>query len=206
MRLFVTVFVALISLSIGPASAALIVAETTDFAPPHPNLPSIGTVMAGVNTVSGSLNGTCVATNCKDSGTDPIDGFNFALGSGLQIISFKLAGLNVTGPQGFDFAVDTHDHGGAPNFTDLNIFASLNGDGSTGNLLGAPVSGDLFGVSVFGSFANQNGPYSLDWTVTIEAAPIAVVPLPNTLILMVSALMAGFLFHRVNSRKSASLT
>ena len=77
-------------------------------------------------------------------------------------------------------------------FTDVGFPINV----ATGNLMPAPVSGDLFGISFFGATASTSGPYSVNWTLDlfVAPAPISPVPVPAAVWLFGTALigLVGF--------------
>lgn len=185
---------------------SLAVTETGDytdslsfFDPPW-NSTDLGSLGPGSNFVVGSLQGECQEsafapegkTSCNpDYGGDTQDSFLFHLGVGQLIEHIYVTSSNFVGPDGFDWGV-----GG----TERRLFDYANGMFNflfDGVLLPNSVSADLvpaatrgfgaglYGFAVNGGYADQAGPYQLDWAMEIV---VADVPAPDTLLLIVLAL------------------
>jgi acetyltransferase-like isoleucine patch superfamily enzyme len=162
---FVVCFTGLVS----PASG-LDVSESTDFST---SVVSIGTLDPGVNTVAGALAGTCTVGDCNNGLTsgDSQDTFGVTVPAGYQLTAITVTTANVAGPTNFSASIEVRNSGSqvvmfTPFLNPLN--------GTTANLLSAPLGAGAYGMSVYGQQATVAGAFSLDWSVTITLAPLGV--------------------------------
>jgi hypothetical protein len=163
------------------AVAAFDVTETTDF-PGGLNFafdPSVGTLAQGANTVSGSLNGFCLVgtfgRSCNPGtveGGDTQDSFLLTVPAGFQITSLTVTTSAVSGPSGFSASMEMDSPEGPVQFTPF--LSPL--PGTTGNLLTAPVGAGVYAISLFGQNASADGAFSLNWSVTVNLAPVVASP------------------------------
>jgi acetyltransferase-like isoleucine patch superfamily enzyme len=165
--------------SVGLTSATT-VTETTDFPGGLSFSPgvSVGTLDPGTNTVSGSLAGSCVIGDCNGIGAgDTQDSFNITVPAGYQITSLTVATSSVSGPAGFTATMSVAQPSPTPPPPITTVipttFLTLNG--STVNLIATPLAAGTYGISVFGQGASAAGAYSLNWSVSVFLAPVAVI-------------------------------
>jgi hypothetical protein len=158
------------------AVKAVDVPETTDF--PGVNFvsgPSVGTLDPGANTVSGTLNGNCNVGDCNPgtvAGGDTQDSFLLTVPSGYQITSLTVTTSAVSGPANFSASMELRTAAAVVQFTPF--LSPLNG--TTANLLTAPVAAGVYALSIYGQQASAPGAFSLNWSVTMNLAPLVVFP------------------------------
>jgi hypothetical protein len=172
----------LISFATAVAAFAFNVTETIDFpgGVSFANQP-VGTLDAGANTVSGSLSGLCsthptFGRSCNPGtveGGDTQDSLLLTVPAGYQITSLTVTTSGVSGPPGFSASMELRS---SPTVVvQFTPFLSpLNG--TTDNLLTAPVSAGVYALSVYGQNASADGAFSLNWSVTMNLEPVVVSP------------------------------
>jgi hypothetical protein len=159
---------------------AIDVPETTDFpgGVSFSSDPSVGTLDVGANTVSGSLNGFCLtgtyglSCNPGGGGGDTQDSFLLTVPNGYQITSLTVTTSSVTGPSNFSASMELRNATAVVQFTPF--LSPLNG--TTSNLLTAPVGAGVYAISMYGQQAAAEGAFSLNWSVTMNLAPTVVLP------------------------------
>ncbi len=130
---------------------------------------SVGTLDSGVNMVSGGLSGACNIGDCNpNSSADTQDSFTLTVPAGYQITSLTVTTSAVSGPTNFSASVELDFVAGGivhstPSLSPLN--------GTTANLLTAPVGTGAYRLSVYGQGATAAGAFSLNWLVTMNLAP-----------------------------------
>ena len=192
------------------ANAGLIAVESGDFSDSlSPSSQNVGQVMIGTNTISGSLAGNCIfdpdfnMNDCNPAtgGGDAQDSFLFDLGAGLEVTDVFLTVSSLAAPVGFHLTVTSQGFG----FGTDDFFALLPGSNFTsGDLLQlggnfASVVGDVVALTVFGSFADQEGAYAFDWQLAldVQATPTAQLPAPGAFLPMAAGLVGiGWLRRR----------
>lgn len=160
---------------------AINVTETTDF-PGGVNFtfdPSVGTLDQGANTVSGSLAGNCLTgtfgLSCNPgtiAGGDSQDSFLLTVPTGYQITSLTVTTSAVSGPANFSASMELRTATAVVQFTPF--LSPLNG--TTANLLTTPVGAGVYAISVYGQQALAEGAFSLNWSLAMNLAPLAVSP------------------------------
>ena len=176
-----------VCLAAGGAVYAIGVTETTDFPGGFSFNPgvSVGTLDPGANTVSGSLAGNCVLNtnfnfiDCNPgtvAGGDTQDSFNITVPAGYQITSLTVGTSNVSGPASFS-ATMSLERNASPS-PPVNVIPTtfLALGGTTANLVTSPIGAGEYAVSVFGQSASTTGAFSLNWTVTVNLAPVVASP------------------------------
>jgi FIMAH domain len=164
------------------AVAAFDVTETTDY-PGGINYsfdPSAGTLDPGSNTVSGSLNGSCLVgqfgLSCNPgtlAGGDTQDSFLITVPTGYQITSLAVTTSAVTGPAGLSASIEI-DSPTAGTVLFTPFLSPL--PGTTSNLLTSPIGAGLYAVSVFGQQATATGAFSLNWSVAMTLSSVSLTP------------------------------
>lgn len=196
------------------AAAALSYNEATD-APAgdlpggvSPPLPSIGTLDVGVNTLTGSLSGTCALVtgtstfySCNSGNEDGQDSFELTIAKNTQLDSVAVTVETAMMPTGFaggeHFIVDSLP---IPTSTFFSRGA-WGPSGTTDNLLENPVpgfpglfdpppfpAGSYFAALSAGTYpvdGGAEGPFSLDYTVEYR---VSRIPAPPAIGLIVAAL------------------
>lgn len=148
---------------------AITVSESTDY-PGGSSFPglNVGTLTAGSNSVAGALSGNCVPGDCNSTEAgDTQDSFTFTVASGFALNSLFVTTSNVAGPQDFTVSFALRSPG-----TSLVFVPFLPLNSTTLNLLMSSLGAGTYSASVFGQGASEAGPYFLDWTITMGAAPI----------------------------------
>lgn len=173
---YAVLFNLLLCLVTGTRLSAINVTETTDFSA-NTNV-SIGTLDPGANTVSGSLAGICNIGDCNphpDSGpnTDTQDSLTLTVPNGYQITSLTVTSSITTSPANFSLSMEL-DLASGGFVTSTPFLSPLNG--TTGNLLSSPVGANEYRLSIYGQQATAAGAYSLNWSVTMNLAPLVVFP------------------------------
>ncbi len=163
------------------AVSAFDVTETTDFPGgfSFTSDPSVGTLDPGVNTVSGSLAGTCMAgtftpVDCNPgslAGGDTQDSFLITVPTGYQITSLTVTTSSVSGPAGLSASLEL-DSPTAGVVESTPFLTPL--PGTTGNLVTTPLGAGIYAVSVFGQQATAVGAFSLNWSLAVNLAPVTV--------------------------------
>jgi len=166
------------------AVAAFDVTEATDF-PGGLNYtfdPNVGTLDPGTNTVSGSLAGNCFVNatfggiDCNPgtvAGGDTQDSLLITIPTGYQVTSVTVTTSAVSGPAGLSASIELDSPvSGVVQFTPF--LSPL--PGTTGNLITTPIGAGVYAISVFGQQATATGAFSLNWSVAMNLAPVAVGP------------------------------
>jgi acetyltransferase-like isoleucine patch superfamily enzyme len=148
----------------------LTVTESTDFST---GSVSVGVLDPGANTVSGSLNGTCVIGDCNNGVTsgDSQDSFVVTAPAGYQITGISVTTANVTGPTNFSLSLEVRNSASQA-VAFVPFLSPLNG--TTANLLANPIGADAYRFSVYGQQASAAGPFSVNWSVAITLEPVVV--------------------------------
>ncbi|NNE39571.1 MAG: VPLPA-CTERM sorting domain-containing protein [Marinicaulis sp.] len=192
-------FVSMIAASCMLAGAnafALTVSETAEFSNELLlTSENIGALDAGVNTISGSLEGFCLVrippsgNSCTGSGlveSDFADAMIFELGSGQAIVAAELEVTNLTAPDGLSIGLISRTDSPVFGLDGLNpeLFTNiLVAEGIRVLILPGEVIGDLFGMRVEVD-SSSTGDFSLDWTVRLTVEDTAPeIPLPAAWIL-----------------------
>ena len=179
-----------------PAHAALVVSEPPDFTSDTTtgvNNP-VGTLMLGVNTVSGSISTFCDGMQSCGSG-DGSDIFGVILPDDLTLVSIGLEITNYAGLQGVFGNYQSVFNNFFNNLLDPGISFALFSGNTDLNLLSDPIVSSgmnnlvvlILGTS-FQLSSTVSGDFSYDYTVTYTTRP-TVVPVPAALPLMLSGLI-----------------
>lgn len=154
-----------------PANAIEVVevGDYPNFSDFGPGAVSVGTLDLGENTITGELAGQCVVDSCNDPGStgDSQDSFTLTVDSGARISGFTVTTTHVIGPTGFSATASLR----SPTVHRIIPTSFLVLDGTTENLVIRPISEGVYSVSVYGQASEQPGPFSFEWTVTIEVEP-----------------------------------
>jgi hypothetical protein len=136
--------------------------------------------------VSGTLNGLCLTNptfgrSCNPgtiAGGDTQDSPNFTVPAGYQITSLTVTTSAVSGPAGFTatMSVEKPNPTPPPLVTGVIPTTFLMLNGSTANLVTTPLGAGVYAISIFGQNASADGPFSLNWSVTMNLAPVVVTP------------------------------
>ena len=176
---------------ITPAHAALVVTETTDFANDRPASP-VGALMAGVNSISGSLSGDCPlrptgGSNCGVGDTEDL--FQVELADALEITDITLRISNLSAPAGFQLlTVSSFESGSLLSFP---FFSGIEGDFPLAfRTPGPTVDTSSIVFQVLTSGASGTGAFAFDWQVdfTVANTDVSAVPLPGALGFMLAGL------------------
>jgi len=210
-----TVILALVlCLALAVTAFAFDAIEATDY-PGGVNFtfnPNVGTLDPGANTVSGSLNGFCLTEpiygrSCNPAtaaGGDTQDSPLFTVPVGYQVSSLTVTTSAVSGPTGFTATMSVD----APKIPPPGLvsvipttFLVLNG--TTANLVATPIGAGTYALSVFGQNASADGAFSLNWSVSMNLAPVVVSPVVavTNLINMIADPYSGLVL--TNGQKSS---
>jgi hypothetical protein len=162
-------------LSAAVPALAFDVTEPTDFpgGVSFTSNPSAGTLATGANTVSGALAGNCVIGDCNGaSAGDTQDSFLLTVPAGYQISSLTVTTSAVSGPTNFSASMELRSPSAVVQSTPF--LSPLNG--TTANLLTAPVGAGTYALSVYGQQASAAGAFSLSWSVAMNLAPLVASP------------------------------
>jgi len=125
------------------------------------------------NCVVSSFNSSLIECNPGTiAGGDTQDSFLLTVPTGYQVTSLTVTTSSVTGPANLSVSVDVHSPTAAVLFTPF--LTPLNG--TTGNLLAAPIGAGIYAISMFGQQASATGAFSLNWTVTMTLTSVTVTP------------------------------
>lgn len=163
------------------AAQALSYVESTDFPDATafgPGSFSVGTLDVGANSVSGGLAGMCVIGDCNPPGHlgDTQDSFLITVAAGTMLQSLVVTTSNATGPNGFSVSLDWRSSSTAIGF---EPFIPVNG--TSGNVLAAPLGPGEYALSVFGQQAAEAGAYQVSYDLALD---VAAVPEPATALLL----------------------
>ena len=148
----------------------------------------LGMLSIGINTISGSLAGSCInhfgGIDCNGGWPgygDTQDSFVFEVPSGMQLISMVASSSNSSAPDGYYTNFSLNGDYGVDSWQYLSSF------GGTGNVLTQSHGPGVYGASFYGATANEPGDYSSDWILTME---LTSVPLPAATWLFGSGILA----------------
>ena len=165
------------ALFVAAPAAAVTITEGVDYV--DGANPNVGTVDVGITTISGTISGDCtgaIAPFACTTGADPRDTFTFDLAVGAEIVGIEVDLVSgVSGPAGFTLELGVDDGGGAAVFSNLlpGVYALVPLD---------PLVSAIT-LEIAGYDADAGGPFSVDWTATVEAIAVNVpTPLPLSLL------------------------
>lgn len=176
----------LLCLALAVTAFAFDAIEATDY-PGGVNFtsnPNVGTLDPGANTVSGSLAGFCLVgtfgRSCNPgtvAGGDTQDSPLFTVPVGYQVTSVTVTTSAVTGPAGFSatMSVDAPKTP-PPGLVSIIPTTFLVLNGTTANLVATPIGAGTYALSVFGQNASADGAFSMNWSVSMNLAPVVVSP------------------------------
>ena len=180
------------------AQAALVFVETTDLSNNNDNSSTfVGTFMPGLNSISGSLGGECVATSGPRSDCDPFggstdtqDAWRVDLTDSLSLTSAELTISNFSGPDGFTFNILSTFQGGGVAFFELNNGGDATFPVTLFQSVPNTLSSTLMLMTIFGDSADTIGNYSFDWQFNFNISEIdpAPVPVPGAIWMMLAGL------------------
>ena len=172
------------------APVTVLYAEGQDLSPNLANPPSVGSLVEGTNTVTGSVSDECsrFGGECRPRG-DGGDAFSFLIDDSLRLISATVTITNFEkgGPantRGRSFT-DLMQSAFAGNVTDVNVLP-------VDEIFGLQSYQFSVGISAVGDVPYYYVEYArYDWQLTLVTElrdPVAAVPLPGTLPLALVAI------------------
>ena len=181
---------------------AITITESTDFPFGSPS-PLVGTLDAGTNSVSGNLTGYC-SLGCSNG--DYSDYFEFIVGADDHLTQVEMS-VTGTGPSGLDLRLFMRQTvGGQFNSSDRTAILLGGANSASESFTPALTAGRYeLGIYVLGDEGGTSSlfnrvDYDIDWTMTLSVErPLAPVPLPAGLPLMLTALAGGVLIQRKRS-------
>jgi len=155
---------------------------------------TVGPLDPGVNSVAGTIHGTCVVGDCNGqpggaSGNSQ-DTFWFVVPTGYALINFTLNVTGSTGPSGFSSSGSLQTTS-----TTFAISPNLPTTGTTGNLVSSPLPSGQYWVSIWGRSSTEAGDFFVPYTVTLG---VSAVPEPSAFMLF----GAGGLFVAIARRRT----
>jgi hypothetical protein len=159
-----------------PSANAIVVTETTDFpgsaSYDSPWAYSVGSLTAGVNSISGSLSGYCVYDCNSSPAYDGQDSFLITVPVDLRLDSISVAVTDVLGPPGF-----------APqlNFMGPSTYAMLVWQPIPLSTTTVDLLNGVYAISIYGGNSGGIGEFSLNYNVILNASSLVAVPTPDGL-------------------------
>lgn len=143
----------------------------------------IGLLDSGINTISGSLAGDCVPSDCNGaSAGDTQDSFLIEIAPGFKIDAVIGTTSNVNGPAGFSSSLSVYKD----TFSNNVLFTNMPVNSTSPSLFLTEVGTGEYSFSVFGQGASEAGAFSLDYSLQIE---VSAVPIPAAAWLFGSGLL-----------------
>ena len=142
---------------------------------------NIGLLDSGINTISGSLAGTCVPGDCNSAG-DSQDSFLIEIASGFKIDSIIATTANIIAPADFSSSLSVYQDAFSNNV--LRTYMPFNT--SSAALLLSESGTGLYSFSVYGQNASEAGDFSFDYSLQIG---VSAVPVPAAVWLFGSGLI-----------------
>lgn len=168
---------------------------------------SIGELDSGVNTISGSISGSCSTANFNNCSGDTADVFNFTLPSGEELISLNLtiSNLLLTSDPNAQFPRPQRGFYVLSRRIGQTSFNVISPTSFTSNLsvelLSNSIDFDPLIITVgVDSNSDSSGEFGFDWQALLEVSSLqqpddtAVVPLPRSISFLALAmiLIIGF--------------
>jgi len=143
----------------------------------------IGLLDSGINTISGSLAGTCVPWDCNGaSAGDSQDSFLIEIAPGFKIDSIVATTANIIAPAGFSSSLGVYKD----SFSNTVLWTYMPFNTSSAALLLSESGTGLYSFSVYGQGASEAGDFSLDYSLQIG---VSAVPIPAAVWLFGSGLL-----------------
>jgi hypothetical protein len=160
-------------------ATAISVVEDTDFPNSYsfsiPPGVSVGTLTPGGNTISGRLDGVCLAGNCNsgtDSG-DSQDSFLFTVRFDTYVASMSVSTHDVSAPDGFAASLLVRYSPG--DWSQLQVL-TLPINGSAVVYSAAAWGPGIYSVSILGRSAGADGGYHVGWDVNLQLPAVPEAP------------------------------
>lgn len=133
---------------------------------------NIGLLDLGINTISGSMAGTCVPGDCNGaSAGDTQDSFLIEIAPGFKIDTVFATTSNIIAPTGFSSSLSVYKDA----FSNNVLSTHMPFNTSSTNLLLTESEAGLYSFSVYGQSAAEAGTFSLDYSLQVE---VSAVPVP----------------------------